>query len=507
MWLLLYACAAPAPKGPGAEGGERETGETGVLSGDTGGGDSAAPPLDCAEGRPTWVERGEELGLEGVDFEGGETVDGGGLALEDIDGDGLPELILSWGRRQVDLYRWDGATFTRSRLPDDDIWQPSFADLDGDGDPDLLASGESPGWYENEGGALLSLHELEAPPLGAARELRAFDREGDGDLDIFALRTEVDNDALGAADHVYTQVEPGVFISDALPATVGARQGFDLRLQDLDGDMDPDVYVANDMGITYGPNYRLRNEDGEMVDVSEESYCDLVMSAMGAAAGDVNGDGLPDLLISDTFDNRLLLLQEDGSCLDATATWGSAAASPAEVMSWGANLADLDNDGWLDVAGADGPFGRGHDVGLTAEGPPWLLWNAQERFEVGELPELPEGAWRAVLTWDWNGDGVLDLLISSQEDRPLLLLSEGCTQSGWLELLLPEGARVEAEVEGRTLVAWASRDQGYATDAPALVHLGLGAAQGVDVLRVQRRGAAEPEVMERVAGRQRLDLR
>ena len=65
------------------------------------------------------------------------------------------------------------------------------------------------------------------------------------------------------------------------------------------GRHDDTLYIVNDFGHLIAPNVLLRQSDGALIDDSEAALLGFPARGMGLAAGDLNGDGLPDLIVAD----------------------------------------------------------------------------------------------------------------------------------------------------------------------------------------------------------------
>ena len=120
---------------------------------------------------------------------------------------------------------------------------------------------------------------------------------------------------------------------------------------DVNNDGLIDIFVANDMN----PNFLFLNHgDGTFDDVSEISGAAFnkdgnAQSGMGVDAEDVDGDGLPELFVTNFANEYSTLYQNFGNGIffDSTPNFGLASDSMPWVK-WGCALADFDNDGWPD---------------------------------------------------------------------------------------------------------------------------------------------------------------
>lgn len=181
---------------------------------------------------------------------------------------------------------------------------------------------------------------------------------------------------------------------------------------DYDNDGDADVFLS-----AVGSQMLLRNrlvEDGKMSfeDVSVEAGVDVAAVGFSAVAGDVNGDGYPDVYVASynrygvvTPDswyratngtpNLLFINQKNGTFREEAVRWGVA----DRRWSYAAAFADVNGDGKLDLLVAN-------DFGEKA-----LYINRGDRFadEAGERGVLDPGNGMGVAFGDFNNDGLLDI--------------------------------------------------------------------------------------------------
>ncbi|MFT5679969.1 MAG: hypothetical protein ACI8RZ_000874 [Myxococcota bacterium] len=468
MLPLLIACQSP-------------DGDTAAFTTDAGLILSAV--LSCPEPVAlSWREVGE--GMVRHQDADADRLDGGGLIVEDLDGDGALEMMVFFDGSPPALYRvTDGVL-----VEDATDWptlhgHPTLIDFNGDGHLDILLTTLSVLWGDSDGGLVAEVSVYEGNP---SRDLLAADLDADGTQDLFIARTAQES-LEQMQDHILWG-DSTDFSPEGLPMASAARKAFDARLLDWDGDGDLDVYVVNDMGNEFGGNVLWRNDGGVLVDASADCDCGIVMSGMGVSVGDYNRDGWTDLYLTATQNNVLLAGEESGSFVDVTAVTGADPISGYMEMAWGSTWLDHDNDGDADLLVLQGDlYDASSEDYIVYDAPIHLL--SQE--EDGTFTDVAEplgltalGSYRAGVAAELNGDGVLDLVVTDVVDRPRVYFSEGCTAAGWLEVIAPEHSRVVVEADGQTQTVIVSRDSGYAATGPARAWFGLGGAEVVERLTV-----------------------
>jgi len=266
------------------------------------------------------------------------------------------------------------------------------------------------------------------------------------------------------------------------PISDSGRMGFDAAWFDWKGDGTQDAYVVNDMGSVYGGNVLRENNEGTLDSSGESCNCEVVQDGMGVDVGDYNADGVADLFLVAASKNLLLQGVADGDFIDVTASTGADSVAAGGVMGWGGIFLDHDNDGDMDLLVTQAPRSQ-HDL----PGPIDLM-----SWEDGGFANLREslglniyGIFRSLVAVDLNQDGILDLLVTQANDRPLLYLSQGCTEQSWLEVSAPVGSRVRVEAGGITRTAWISTESSCGAARPPSRHFGLGSAEEVDAVEVQ----------------------
>lgn len=278
---------------------------------------------------------------------------------------------------------------------------------------------------------------------------------------------------------------------------------FDQVILDFNGDGAPDVYTCNDTGAEHGGNILLLNDGaGGLVEATPPG-AGLVMDCMSVSAGDVNGDGQLDLLLSGLARTALLIATEDGF-VDVARAWGIEMPS-WEKMDWGSDIADLDNDGLPDMIVNRSGFSP-EDPGTAP--PDVLRQSAPGVLQPAPWGISPPRSTRNTVTVDLNNDGVLDVVYLMLDGAPELYLSEGCTAGAWLEIDAPEGTIARVEAGGRTWAMPVTGQPGFGASRPTLAHIGLGDVDVIDRVTLAVPWQSRPVVLNGpVQPRQRLRWR
>ena len=291
---------------------------------------------------------------------------------------------------------------------DDTSMDARAADLDGDGDLDLVVAiefgrnvlliNDGAGVFTDESGARLP------QPINDSEDIAIDDFDGDGDLDlVFVSEDDVVNEYYwNDGDGFFTDV------SNLLPVN-GVSNA--VECGDLTGDGFPDLVIGN-----RGQNVFLRNDGfGGFIDETGPRFPVDTRTTQDLELGDVDGDGDLDLVSANEEENRLWLNQGAGVFVDAS---GRIPLPPGGEETRETALGDIDGDGDLDLFFANVDFFTGF------EPPNRLLINDGDGFFTDESAlRLPffETSSVDVDFEDAEGDGDLDLLLANTGGFQLML--------------------------------------------------------------------------------------
>ncbi|MDP9161837.1 MAG: CRTAC1 family protein [Acidobacteriota bacterium] len=273
---------------------------------------------------------------------------------------------------------------------------------------------------------------------------------------------------------------------------------------DYDNDGWPDLYVANDAG----PNYLYHNKhDGTFEDVGLLSGASLSadgreQGSMGVDFGDIDHDGLFDIVVTNFTDEPDTLYWNRGQQGFVDISWASRIAQPSyPLVGWGTAFFDMDNDGWLDIFVANGHVYPQMDLvkGGAPYRQPFLLFrnNRDRTFEdvtaQSGLSALPPKARRGAAFGDVNNDGKIDVLVLNVGEPPTLLINRTETPSHAVLLKLIGGKSNKAAIGARATVTTGDLVQfnevrggsSYMSQNDLRLQFGLGSKTMMDSIEVR----------------------
>lgn len=501
---------------------------------------------------------------------------GGGVAIGDINGDDLPDIYFTGNHQANKLYLNKGDfTFEDISLSagvqGDDRWYTGalMHDFNQDGwlDLYLCVSGKS-GNTENQ----LFINNQDQTFTESAREYgladkghsihaTSIDYDRDGLMDLFVAnyplvpvsqgnlfyKELMDQNKPEDSGHLYRNTGKGTF--EELSAEAGVQRfGLTLGLMaaDFNGDGWDDLYLSNDFNV---PDYLYINQkDGTFREQLQASMAQTSMFGMGIDAADFNRDGLLDLVQVDmtpedhlrsktnmasmsprTFyeaiqlgfhhqymQNSLQLNNGTDQGIPVFSNIARYAGLATTDWSWAPLMADLDNDGWMDLFITNGMKRDVNNNDVNQEFDNQSFFGNDLVLDINKLPSTPisnyafqniNGLDFQKVTSEWgldhpgfsNGlayadldaDGQLDLVINNLSEAASIYKNTG-NESRFLRVKLQGpssnssgiGAKVWLYSQGKIQYQQLNPSRGFQSSVEPILHFGLGAA-AVDSLLVQ----------------------
>jgi len=470
----------------------------------------------------------------------------GGVAAIDYDNDGWMDLFFTNGAKLPELKKSgpeyfncllrnnrDG-TFTdvteKAGMTGADLgfcFGAAVGDYDNDGHSDLFIcnAGRNALYHNNGNGTFTDVtvsSGLDRKPenllsVGAAW----FDFDNDGRLDLIVTNYTVwspqsDKKCLRDTDHeeyctptvyksvasrLYLNLGKGKFEDVTEVSGIGKAlgKGMGISIADFDRDGWMDIFVANDTE----PNFLFMNqgdgtfkERGLDLGVAYNMQGDSV-SGMGSDAKDLDNNGWVDIVYNDLSGQIFGMLKNEGGKSFTDVTWSSKLGALSRRLSgWSVGFVDYDNDGWKDLYSANGDVdnlivnAKQHDTMFrNVDGK--TLEDATE--EMG--PDFAHmGYQRGSAFVDLNNDGFMDLVVTSLNEKPRILMNNALTKNHWIMLDLEGtksnrdgiGAAVELETgSGRKLHNHVTTSVGFMSSSDRRVHFGLGAESKINFVEIR----------------------
>jgi hypothetical protein len=470
----------------------------------------------------------------------------GGVGLLDYDGDGRLDILHARVPRPGDPDERITPRLHRQRADGrfEDVTAaaglevPAFGqglaigDIDNDGDPDVYFTNFGPDrLFRNDGDGAFSDVTRAAGIAGNRWSTAAsfLDVDADGFLDLYVVhymrydRNKVCADPSsrreycgprafpGWGDALYRNEGDGTFSNVTQSAGItlpnkGARaHGLGILCTDLTGDGLVDVFVAND-----AQSNQLWVNRGDATFGEEGIQRGVAVSglgqpeaSMGVTAGDVDGDGAIDLFMTHLWKENNRLYVREGVLYRDTSQRAGLSGRDLQRTGFGCGFFDLDHDGDLDLAVANGAIRRRTRLPGAPEG--W--WGAYaepnqlfRNLGDGRFEELDQegGAFttqvevgRGLAFGDLDGDGDLDL-VQSNVDNSLRVYRNHAPPPGTHWLLVRAltrgrdalGAQVVVRTDEREQIGIVLAASSYCSSNDPRVHFGLGSATKVEEIEI-----------------------
>lgn len=540
----------------------------------------------------------------------------GGIAVGDVDNDGRPDLYFTGGAVPNRLYRqvadlvFEEVT-ARAGVEGKGAWSTgaSLVDIDNDGDLDIYVCNYDSAnlLYLNEGNGIFEekAQSFGLAFVGAGHTPAFCDFDLDGDLDLYLMTNffydprgktteeivgmvggkprvlpafqkyygiisvkqglgpgqfNVEHDTVGQSDRLVKNNGDGTFSELSRPGQYVGK-GNSAIWWDPDGDGRPDLFVAND--FKDADTMLSAQADGSFRDTIRTAVPHTTWFSMGADSADLNGDGLPDLMVADMSGTNHFKQKVGMGAMSDNAEFLTTAI-PRQYMrntvflnsgthrfqevahltglansdwTWTVRLSDFDNDGRVDVY-----LTNGMAVNLNVADNPAALkalpgeteWAKHQRAGTGSLKEQNlafrnlgdlqfkdvskswgldhVGMSYAATAADLDRDGDLELIVVNLDETISVYRNEESESNRVIIELRGRksnrrgiGATVRVETPSGPQVRFLTLNRGYLASGEALVHFGLGEEERISKLSV-RWPSGHRQVFEDLGANQHLTI-
>ena len=468
----------------------------------------------------------------------------GGVAILDYNNDGLMDIFFTNGAKLPELKKTDPSFFNRLyRNKGDGTFEDvtrkaglageklgySFgvaaADYDNDGFPDLFIAnvGKNALYHNNGDGTFTDVTDSSGlntkPPNTLSTQAAWIDYDNDGLLDLvvsdYTVWTPATDKKCGpvgipiyCGPQFYGSVQPrlyhnlgnGKFEDVTEKSGFGSVQGkgMGIAIADFNNDGWMDVFIANDtdrnflflnqgngtfqeVGLLYGPAY---NDSG------------AVVSGMGADAKDIDNDGWVDIFYNDLMTQTWALFRnEQGKGFEYISPQSGITRLSESLSGWSNGFIDYDNDGWKDLYSAIGDVDDLH-AGARQHDTLFRNLDGKRFIDVSESlgkDFLRSGFQRGSAFADLNNDGFMDIVVTSLNEKPRILMNSASNGNHWLLIKTVGhksnrdgiGAKIKITTpSGRTLYNHVTQSVGLLSSSDPRVHFGLGTESKVASIEV-----------------------
>jgi hypothetical protein len=469
----------------------------------------------------------------------------GGVAIFDFDNDGKQDIFFTNGAKLPEMKK-TGPQFYNSLLRNkgdgtfEDVTKKAnllgenldytlgvaVGDYDNDGYEDLFLCGAGRNaLYHNNGNGTFTDVTAESAAGAKPKDTVSvgaawFDYDNDGLLDLivsnYTLWTPQTDKRCSAAGQEY-YCDPRLFyqavphrlyhnlghgkfedVTDKSGFGAAPGKGMGISIADLNDDGLPDVFIANDteanhlfINLGNGKFEERALQFGVAYDETAKA-----VSSMGSDAKDFDNDGRIDIFYNCLMGQIFALFQNKGDFFRYVSAQSKVSQLSELRSGWSTGFVDYDNDGWKDLYNANGdvdnikPNARQHDS----------MFQNIDGKEFRDVSEemgkdfLRVGYQRGSAFGDLNNDGFPDIVVTSLNEPPRILLNSADNGNHWLVLELighrsnrdAIGAKVRVTTaSGRKLYNHVSVSVGFMSSSDKRVHFGLGEEKQIQSIEIR----------------------